>query len=564
MQIIRHVFTFALVLCFLSPSYADEKINMGQPQTAGDAAVQKEIRKRVGLIESNGDLEVASCQICSKTVIPALYERFDYNPVWTNRQSIDQLILVLETIKGDGLDPSDYNLSIIKDLREQMHSGSQASPSFLADFDLLLSDSLVRLGYHLLIGKVDPVEFDTNWNMDRTVGDLDQILLMAASITDGSIVNLVQSMRPQNEIYTRLRSALALYRSIETKGGWEEIARGSLLKQGISESRVVSLRKRLIATDDMAAEDQDNPLFDKAVEEAVMRFQKRHGLVADGIVGNNTLKALNTSVKDRINQILVNLERARWVLHDLPDQFVLVDIAGFEVQYRNGNSVRFQTRAQVGKTYRKTPVFKSEIKFLVLNPTWTVPKTIFEKDYLPKIKKDPKFLAQKGMRVITFKGEDVDENTIDWSRYPKAGFPYMLRQGPGPTNALGQIKFMFPNSHDVYLHDTPSKSLFNEKERTFSSGCVRIENPFKFGELLLNDPKWTEQALMEVIESKETKHISLKKPVTILLLYWTVRVEDDGTVVFKKDIYERDQNILSGLKSQFKFRKRPILTEKKI
>jgi murein L,D-transpeptidase YcbB/YkuD len=251
-------------------------------------------------------------------------------------------------------------------------------------------------------------------------------------------------------------------------------------------------------------------------------------------------------------------------LHDLPDQFVLVDIAGFEVQYRNGNSVMFETRAQVGKTYRKTPVFKSEIKFLVLNPTWTVPKTIFEKDYLPKIKKDPEFLAKKGMRVITFKGEDVDESTIDWSRYPKAGFPYMLRQGPGPTNALGQIKFMFPNSHDVYLHDTPSKSLFNENERTFSSGCVRIENPFKFGELLLNDPKWTEQALMEVIESKETKQISLKKSVTILLLYWTVRVEDDGTVVFKKDIYERDQNILSGLKSQFKFRKRPILTDKKI
>jgi murein L,D-transpeptidase YcbB/YkuD len=166
--------------------------------------------------------------------------------------------------------------------------------------------------------------------------------------------------------------------------------------------------------------------------------------------------------------------------------------------------------------------------------------------------------------VITYKGETVDQNTINWSRYPKAGFPYLLRQDPGPQNALGRIKFMFPNTHDVYLHDTPNKSLFDEKQRAFSSGCVRIEHPFEFAELLLNDDKWTKEKLMEVLESNETKQLSLAKPVTILLLYWTVKVEEDGAVMFKKDIYDRDLNILRGLRSPFKFRERPILIEKNI
>ena len=562
---IRYTSIFFLLLCFLSPTYADDISNTTQSaQVAGNDAVREEIKKRIGYLQSNGNLTVQNCPICSKTVIPALYERFDYNPVWVNKKSIDQLILALETIDGDGLDASDYHLSLLKKLRAQLNPGEHASPSLLADFDLLLSDGLVRLGYHLLVGKVDPVELDTNWNMDRTVGDLDQILRMATSITDGSIVNLVQNMRPQNDIYTRLRSALAQYRSIEARGGWGHIAKGSILKRGVKDSRVLSIRKRLIMTHDMAAANQEDPLFDNAVEEAVIHFQKRHALVPDGIVGNLTLEEMNTPVEDKINQILVNLERARWVLHDLPDQFVLVDIAGFGVQYLVDKVSVFDTRSQVGTKYRKTPVFKSEIKFLVLNPTWTVPKTIFLKDILPKVKEDPDYLKGRGLRVITFKGDNVDESTINWSFYPKAGFPYMLRQDPGPKNALGRIKFMFPNSHDVYLHDTPSKFLFEKEERAFSSGCVRVEDPFKFAELLLHDEKWTQQELMEVIESRETKQISLKKPVTILLLYWTVRVEDDETVIFKKDIYERDQSILSGLKSQFKFRERPILTDRNI
>lgn len=565
MQTTRYVTIFFLLLFFLSPSYADDASRTTQSvEVAGNDAIREEIKKRIGSLQSNGDLTVQNCQICSKTVLPELYKKFDFNPAWTNKKSVDQFIVVLENIDDDGLDSADYHLALIKNLRAQLNPEEHVSPSFLADFDLLLSDSMTRLGYHLLVGKVDPVELDTNWNMNRAIGDQDQILRMVTSITGASIVSLIQSMRPQAEIYPRLRSALAQYRSIKAKGGWDQIAKGILLKRGVNDRRVAALRKRLIMTHDMVAKNQKDPLFDKAVEKAVRHFQKRHALVPDGIVGNLTLEALNMPVESRINQILVNLERARWVLHDLPNQFVLVDIAGFEVQYLIDKIPVFKTRAQVGTTYRKTPIFKSEIKFLVLNPTWIVPKTIFLDDFLPKVKENPDYLKESNLCVITYKGENVDESTINWSSYPTADFPYLLRQDPGPTNALGQIKFMFPNSHDVYLHDTPSKSLFKKEERAFSSGCVRIEDPLKFAALLLDDDKWTEQELMKEIESKKNQKISLNRPVTILLLYWTVTVDNDGAVFFKKDIYERDQSILSGLKAQFKFRERPIFNIKDI
>jgi len=563
MKIIKYILCFFFVLCLLSAAYASD--NSKQPldlRVSHSDIVCEEIEKRIGTLRSYGNLTVQSVQISSMTVLPALYERFDFCPVWVNEESVDQLILAIETIEDDGLESSDYHLSLLKRLRAQLIDEEPVSPSLLAEFDLLLSDSLVRLGYHLLIGKVDPVEFDTNWNMDRMVWELDQLIEMSSmAIAGGSVAEFIKNMRPQAKVYNHLRSALVRYRDIQAKGGWVQVAKGPTLKRGMNNRRVASLKKRLVITADMASENLDDLLFDSTVEDAVKHFQKRHALVSDGIVGKNTLQALNQTVEEKINQIRVNLERARWVMHDLPEKFVLVDIAGFQVQYFVDKISVYETRSQVGTTYRKTPVFKSQITYLELNPTWTVPKTIFVEDFLPKIKQNSEYLSERGMRVITYEGENVDEKTIDWSRYPKRGFPYLLRQDPGPKNALGQIKFMFPNEQSVYLHDTPSRSLFDAKKRAFSSGCVRIEDPFLLAELLLDDEKWSQQELMEVIESRKTMQISLREPVSVLLLYWTVKIADDGTVVFINDIYERDQSVLAGLNGQFKFRTRPIVNQ---
>ena len=285
-----------------------------------------------------------------------------------------------------------------------------------------------------------------------------------------------------------------------------------------------------------------------ALRQAVIHFQHRHGLKEDGVVGKETLAALNVPVEDRIDQIRVNLERARWVLRDTGNPFVLVDIAGFRVSFNKDNKAIWSCKAQVGQPYRDTPVFRSKITHIELNPAWVVPPTIFKKDILPAVRKDPSYLDKKGLKILNSQGSEVNPKTVNWSLYPARPFPYTLRQNPGARNALGRIKIIFPNPYSVYMHDTPHKELFASEERTFSSGCIRLEKPFELSELLLDDPsRWSPENIMKAAESGKTRILTLPRPVTILLLYVTVEVDKDGIVYFKKDPYNRDSAVLDGL-----------------
>jgi murein L,D-transpeptidase YcbB/YkuD len=526
---------------------------------AQDSTVRNEISTRVEKIGTSAGLEIQGEAISSVIVIPALYQERNYSPLWTNQHSVQQLLDAIRSIGTDGLDPADYHLATLEQLQQQ--TGSKASPSQLADFDILLTDSLVRLGYHLMIGKVDPVALDQNWNMDKTVGDLDTVLAMADAVTNAGVDQLIDSLRPQAPIYAQMKTALARYRHIAAAGGWQPLAEGPVIKSAMSDPRVPALRERLAASGEFTGADRQSSVYDESLEKGVKLFQRRHGLEDDGIIGKDTLQALNVPVEQRIDQLRVNLERARWILRDLPDDYVLVDIAGFHVRLVRDSNVVWETRAQVGKPYRTTPVFHSEITYMDMNPTWTVSPTILRKDVLPAIKRDPEYLQKKNMRVLDKQGNTIDPASIDWSRYPAAGFPYMIRQDPGPTNALGRIKFMFPNKHLVYLHDTPSKSLFDRTERAFSSGCIRIDKPYEFAELLLDDPQqWGQDEILRAIETKQTRSVSLPQPITVLLLYWTVDFDTDGNVVFKQDIYERDAPIVTGLQKPFRFRDRPVVT----
>jgi L,D-transpeptidase YcbB len=334
---------------------------------------------------------------------------------------------------------------------------------------------------------------------------------------------------------------------------------GATLKFGVTDDRVPALRKRLSISGDLQGTPIASAFFDEQLEKAVKHFQRRHRLKVDGAVGANTLEALNIPVEARIDQIRVNLDRARWVLHAIGGKFVLVDIAGFQAYFFKEDGIIWESRVQVGRPYRRTPVFRSDIEYLVFNPTWTVPPGILRKDILPAVKKNPNYLKERNISVIDRQGNIINQDTIDWSQYPKRGFPYMLRQDPGPSNALGLIKIMFPNEHLVYLHDTPSRSLFESENRTFSSGCIRVEKPFELAELLLGNPvKWNQESFNAVIASKKPHTTILPEHIPVLLLYWTVAVDQDGEVHFKKDPYNRDRAVLEGLKEEFKFRKRPF------
>ncbi|MEN8763407.1 MAG: L,D-transpeptidase family protein [Thiogranum sp.] len=529
--------------------------------TANEASVSSHIQRYIERIQTGGDAVIDGESVASVQVLPALYEQHNYARLWTRPDSINQLFDTLDSIDEDGLDASDYHTAALKALRGQIWETATADPALAAKFDILLTDSLIRLGYHLLVGKVDPVELDNNWNMEYTIGDLDTALELASAIEQGSVTGLVNRLRPQAPIYANLKTALARYRNIEQQGGWNPLASGPTLKPGMIDARVAELRQRLAATGDLPSADLTSNSFDDSVEAGVKAFQRQHGLEADGLLGKATLAAMNVPVDARVDQIRVNLERARWVLRNLPDEYVLTDIAGFRVTYVRDGKVIWESRAQVGKPYRKTPVFRSEITYLDINPTWTVPPTILYKDIIPKIQKDPDYLNKKDMRVLQHNGKAVDASTIDWSKYSSRGFPYMIRQNPGPKNALGRIKFMFPNKHSVYLHDTPSKSLFGKTQRAFSSGCIRVENPYDFAELLLQSDRWNKARILEVVDSQKTTSVTLPSPVTVIMLYWTVNADADGQVIFKKDIYNRDGVILAGLKRPFQFRKGPILDQ---
>jgi murein L,D-transpeptidase YcbB/YkuD len=303
-------------------------------------------------------------------------------------------------------------------------------------------------------------------------------------------------------------------------------------------------------TDLLEVASEDPELYDTAIEEAVKRFQKRHRLDIDGKVGPKTVESLNVPVQARIDQIRCSLERIRWIFRDVPDDFVVADIAGFRLYLFQDREEVWKTRIQVGKPYHATPVFKDKMTYLVLNPTWTVPPGILRKETLPAIRRDPDYLKKKNMSVIRSDGSVVDPSTVD---FHAKRFPYGIRQEPGPNNALGRVKFIFPNPYFVYFHDTPSKSLFDQSARAFSHGCIRTQNPLHLAELLLADQGWDRARIDKVIDSGKMTTVTLEEPLTVFLLYWTAQVRPDGTVEFREDIYHRDGRIIKGLNAPIEF-----------
>jgi L,D-transpeptidase YcbB len=540
-------FVVSFVLLLLPPS----RRSMGHPFEADE-----HLRSRIEQFHDGKGLTIEGAVIAATKLIPEFYERRGFERAWTQPRAVDELLQLISRVDAEGLNPDDYHAQAIGRLRAR--TGSPQGASALADLDILLTESLIRLGYHRRFGKVDPYDLYPNWNFTRELAGKDPAETLESAINSASLVRFIEDFSPQLDLYGRLKSALARYREIAAKGGWPVVPGGEALKPGSRGARVSALRTRLQISGDLPqGSAQDPELFDHDLEEALKRFQTRHGLAADGAAGRGTLEELNIPVSARIDQMRVNLERCRWFFSDVraQDDFIIADIAAFRTYYFKANRVVWDSRAQVGRPYRKTPVFKAQMKYLVFNPTWTVPPTILAKDILPKVARNPGYLTEKNLQVLDGNGNAIDPGSIDWSTYSSRRFPYMLRQDPGPDNSLGRVKFMFPNSYSVYLHDTPSTELFDRPERAFSSGCIRIDDPLKLAELLLDDSQqWSREAIERVIESGKTQTVLLSKPVAVLLLYWTAEELPDGTVRFRKDIYGRDNQILKSLNSPFQFK----------
>lgn len=302
---------------------------------------------------------------------------------------------------------------------------------------------------------------------------------------------------------------------------------------------------------DAAADTADPNRYDDQLVQAVMRFQERHGLEADGKVGAKSTEQLNVPVEARIRQALLNLERRRWMSDDPGARYVFVNLADFELKIVDGPKTVFDTRVVVGAPYHRTPVFSEEMKYVVINPYWNVPPSISRGELLPKIKADPGYLAERNFELLSDWSDSatvLDPHKIDWSGVTPQSFNYKLRQGPGPGNALGHMKFMFPNEFNVYLHDTPARSLFAKTERSFSHGCIRVEDVERFGAVVLNNgAEWSLDAIQAEIDSGRRTIVNLSGPLSVHITYLTAWVNKDGTVHFRNDIYGRDQILAEAL-----------------
>lgn len=538
-----------LLLLFLGVSCAH-----AQGTTPADTAATAMREQIQALVDSEG-AEVRGATIAWVEWIHEFYANRTFRPAWTDAHSSRELLRAIEDSVLDGLDPVDYHLPLLRQLAKEA-SAPAASDVVRAQFDVLQTEALLRLGYHLTFGKVDPESFDAQWNYGRTLEGLDAAKEIETALAKKDIYARIEALKPTHPFYTRLKDELQRYRAASAAGNPAELADGPTLKAGMSNARVSVLRARLAASGDLATPAPPAPeLYDDVVEAAVRRFQERMGLTADGTVGARTREELNVPYESRILQLRVNLDRGRVLLHDLPSQFVVVNIAGYQIYVVRDEQVIWRSRVQVGTPYRRTPLFRSEISYLVLNPTWTVPPGIIRNDILPAARRDPQSITKRGLTVLDRNGATVDPGTIDWSQFKSGHIPYTLRQAPGDDNAMGRVKFMFPNSYSVYLHDTPSKSRFDQAERPFSSGCVRVERPLELARLLLNDPeRWSDSAIARTIGSGQTQNVTLKPKMPVLLAYWTAWVDEVGKMNFRRDVYGQDAQWAAGLNAPYNVR----------
>jgi murein L,D-transpeptidase YcbB/YkuD len=464
---------------------------------------------------------------------------------------LTRCFFVLHNVYREGLNPEDYHLSAIEKLADKIILSDEAEVVDVARLELLLTDAFLLLSAHLAAGKTDAETTDLQWKASRRVINIDWEQFIDSTIRNNRIIENLHKLTPSHRDYSNLKKALEEYRQIEEKGGWDRfITVLPKLEQGMWYPDIALLRKRLAITQgNIADTTDDNNLFDHSLYEQVILFQLRNGLAADGVVGKATIEAMNIPVEDRIATIKANLERWRWLSDDLGERYIKVNIANFELQVIEKDDMVFSTKAIVGRTIRKTPVFSSIMTYLVLNPDWTVPPTILNTDIIPSVISNPDYLAEKNLKILRIDGTEVDPSSIDWLQMVTAGFPYRIYQEPGPDNALGRVKFMFPNQYSVYIHDTPDHNLFRRTDRSLSSGCIRVNNSLDLAAWLMKDsPAWTPAQIKNVIDQGKEQTVSLAKPIRVHIVYLTAWANDDGLVYFGKDIYELDQPLLAALR----------------
>ncbi|HKU94445.1 MAG TPA: L,D-transpeptidase family protein [Vineibacter sp.] len=454
------------------------------------------------------------------------------------------LLEALKSIQEEGLEPEDYDVSLIEKLL-----GSE-TPADQARADFLMSRALILAGADMSSGRVNANAIDRD--MSPVQRKPDYGALAREGLTASDPRGFIQSQAPAGAQYPALKKALAEWRERVKTETYTKVPRGDLLRPGKCDERVPFIRKRLAETEaDVPKAAGDPTCYDDGLVAAVKRFQEAHNLSVDGVVGPRLTASLNIPIEEKVQQIIVNLERRRWAPESPSSRYLKINAADYAAVFVDDGRIAFRTKVIVGTAKDQTPELSSTMLSFQTNPYWTVPTSIAGEEYLPLLRKDPYALQKSNMKIFADWSSDteLDPGTVDWASVNPKAFPYRIRQEPGASNALGYIFFPFSNKYGIYVHDTSSRFLFTEGSRNFSHGCIRLQNPFDFIEAAVKGANGVSRARVEALaNSGQRANFSFPAPITIQVTYQTVFADDNGRIQFRDDIYGRDRKVFAAMR----------------
>jgi murein L,D-transpeptidase YcbB/YkuD len=515
----------------------------------------QQIERLLSSRESGPSPIIGVARLLAHDQIFNLYHKRGFTPLWLDGWQLKPgsftLLENLRNAGAHGLCGDDYLLVQLEGLiglhKDFARKNLPLAPQNRAVLDLFLSQAFLTFASHMVEGQVDPRLAHVDWRARQRKVHL--LKLLEYALDNDRMPQVLEGLYPPHEEYRNLVAALALYQKLSALGGWPAIPSGPAIRPGDRNHRVRLLKELLQTTGDLTQVTEAGPLYDQETVAAVMKFQARHGLVDDGVIGSKTLVALNVPVEERIRQIELNLERWRWMPKSFGKRHLRVNVADFSLVVVEDGETVLQMPVIVGTQYRKTPVFSAQMSYLEFAPYWTVPPTILREDKLPVIKQNWRYLEEKHFRIVSRSDAEtfIDPEDVDWQSTDVENFPGLLRMEPGPWNPLGRVKFMFPNRFNVYLHDTNESYLFDNNVRSFSSGCIRVKRPDELAYYLLQEELGAAR-LEELLTASEPEQVAIK-PIPVHIQYWTAWVDQEGLVNFRPDVYFRDLDLEVALKN---------------
>ena len=502
------------------------------------------------------------------------YKARDFKPLWLGEYGMavrtKHLLSLLGKADEEGLRAQDYLPAFLIDFDAQSSNFTE-SPENLAQLEIELTVAALKYSHHISAGRVKPIRISKLHTLKARPESARKVLTnLQSTLRPDKYLNSLQPMIPQ---YRFLKKALAKYRVQVSDNQTIHISAGDLIRPGDFDDRLELIAKRLeqlglysfepleSINDNDSYENEASSarsqelIYDANLVAAIKELQEQSGLRRDGIIGNNTLAALNgQSSGEKISKIILSLERLRWLPQDLKSKYIFINQAFYETWMMQDGKEIFRSDVIVGKSIHQTAVFNDEMDKVVLNPRWFVPRSIIYNEMVPKLYNNPYYLAEQGYEVRDIKGRQVNSSTINWSQFSEKNIPFNVVQPPGPKNALGRVKFLFPNQHAIYMHDTPARNLFKKDNRALSHGCVRVQKPMEFAEIILKTEGWTPAKIAAAIATGKNQTVLLSKKIPVYLGYYTAWADQEGNVRLRDDVYGRDRVLNQALEQNYKAR----------